>query len=403
MTEVARYQFFFNSSKGLTDISQDSFNYFKVYLNRNLQLTNPDNQFVLAVEKVSIPNCFAQFAAANLSSILPYRIYDPFGVVYIGSISILDGNYSVSDMGNIIANLLPVDIMTNVPAITNCTIEWAYDAPSNRFRMRVLGSLYFGNVWELILSPCPITVALGFDNENPQQVTSFMVNDPFLPGIYNVNMNPLSEIYVVSGTLSDNNAFQCFPSTAVLVEASVTSIVAVVQLDHPSSYYVYKDYYNPTKIPLDRQSIDTIDFDLRDYNGNPLYGNDQPWNITFSISEISNDAIRQLQLKTYINPLPPPIDQVNFLDRSQTQVSPVQSSLETLDSLRQKVNESLEKLRTDVQKRKNPTTSTTTVYESTIGTKNTTDSQSTIASTNTATAEQTSSNSDVSAKRQRES
>jgi hypothetical protein len=402
--EVARYQFFFNSSKGLTDVSQDSFNYFKVYLNRNLTLVNPDNHFELTIEKVSIPFCFSQFAFANLSSVLQYRIDDPLGSIYFGSISIPDGNYSVFDMGNTIANLLPADIMTNIPSITNCTIEWQYDPPTNRFRMKILGSLYLGNVWELILSPCPITVALGFDNQNPQQVTSFNVNDPFVTGIYNVNMNPIPEIYVVSSTLTDNNAFQCFPSNAVLVEASVTSIVAVVHLDHPAPYYIYKDFNNPIKIPLDRNSIDTIDFDLRDYDGNPLYGSDQSWNITFHISEISNDAVRQQQLKTFINPISPPIDQVDFLERKLTQASsPVQNTTDSLETLKQRVNESLEKLRTDVQKRKNPTTSVSTVYESSIGTKGPTNSQPTLTSSNSTTTEQTTPDLDVSAKRQRES
>jgi hypothetical protein len=82
MKEVARYQFFFNSFKGIAVDGNPSGAYFKVYLNRQLTLINPDNQFILAVEKVTIPVCFSQFTIDDLSSVLPFRLADSLGTFY---------------------------------------------------------------------------------------------------------------------------------------------------------------------------------------------------------------------------------------------------------------------------------------------------------------------------------
>jgi hypothetical protein len=399
MTEVARYQFYFNSTNAVLDVSQDSSCFFKVYLNRILSLTNPDNQFYLAVEKVTIPNCFKQFTSSNSSSTLGYAIYVSGSPVYTGSISIPNGNYSVSDMGSIVATLLPADIIANVPSITSCSITWVYNKNTNRFSMQLFGSLYGGLSWELVLSDCAITKALGFYNFNAQEAVSLTVNGASVQGFYNVNMNPVPEIYVVSNQLTDTNAVQCFPVDEFSVKTLITGIVAVVHLDHPASFYVYKDFVNPIKIPLDRTSIDMMDFDLRTYNNEPLYDLDQPWYITFSIVEMNMDTVRAQQLRTYINSIPPSIDQVNFLERNRIN----EETSQTLETLRQKLTNSLEQLRSNVQKRKSPSPVTTTLLESTTGTNSTTASGPTPSSANAGEAEQTSIDIDGSAKRQRQS
>lgn len=399
MTEVARYQFYFNSSKALLDVSQDSPCYFKVYLNRILSLSNPDNQFFLAVEKVTIPNCFNQFNSGNSSSVIEYTIYVSGSPVHIGSISIPDGNYSVSDMGTVISALLPAGIMANVPSITNCTITWVYDKITNRFKIQLLGSLYSGQPWQLILNQCAITTALGFNSTNDFNSITIDVNAAYLQGQYNVNMNPIPEIYVVSNQLTDTNAFQCFSDGQFRVDTQISGIVAVIQLNHPSPYYICKDFYNPTKIPLDRTSIDMMDFDLRTYNNEPLYGLDQSWYITFSIIEMNVDAVRSQQLRTFINSIPPPIDQVNFLERNRTN----EQTSQALETLKQKLTESIAQLRSNVQKRKSPSSATATLLESTTGTNSTTSSGSTLTSANAGEAEQTSTDIDGPAKRQRES
>jgi len=399
MTEVTRYQFYFNSSKALLDVSQDSPCYFKVYLNRILSLSNPDNQFFLAVEKVTIPNCFNQFNYNNSSSTLVYAVYVSGSSVHTGSISVPDGNYSVSDMGNVVAALLPADIMANVPSITNCTITWVYDKITNRFKLQLLGSLYTGLPWELILDQCAITTALGLNSINDTEAIVLNVNAAYFQGQYNVNMNPIPEIYVVSNQLTDTNAFQCFPDGEFRVDTQISGNVAVVQLNHPAPYYICKDYVNPTKIPLDRTSIDMMDFDLRTYNNEPLYGLDQPWHITFSIMEVNMDAIRAQQLRTYINSIPPPINQVNFLERNRIN----EETSQNLEDLKQRLTDSLDQLRRNVQKRKSPATTSTTILEDSPGTDNTTASGSAITPTSSGKTEQTPIDINGPAKRQRES
>lgn len=409
MTEITRYQFFFNSAKGILDI--ESFTYFKVFLNRILTLQNPNNQFVLAVEKVSIPYCFYQFNTEQGSSILPYQINVSGTSIYTGSISIPDGNYCVSDMGSTIASLLSANIMANVPSLTGVSIVWFYSPVTNRFSMKVTGSLYSGSAWDLILGYCPITRALGFYNILDADAVSFTVNQDFTAGMFSVNMNPISEIYITSN-LNDNDSNQCFPIDETRLQTQISDIVAVVHLERPSVYYIYKDFVNPIKIPLDRTSIDIIDFDLKDYNGNPLVGFDQSWNITFSISEVYvNKETREQTLKTFINSSTPvvPINQTNFLQRntvSQSLNQPATDSVTEidLDALRQRLDDSLQQLRANVQKRKSPATDTATIPQSEAGATTTTNpNQPTIATPDSGQTEQTTSDIDGPAKRQRES
>ena len=408
MKEVSRYQFFFNSFNGIAVDGDASGAYFKVLLNRQLTLINPDNQFVLSVEKVTIPVCFNQFTINNLSSVLPFRLRDALGDFYTGSISIPNGNYSISDMGNTISALLSAELNT-VPYMSNVSVNWTYSTITNRFRLQLIATYPATPPpvpFRLILSNCAITNAIGFTNYLDTVAPEIVANGPYTVGDYNVNMNPTPEIYIVSDTLTDSNAFQCFPIGTSGVQATATGIVAVIQLEHPSPYYICKEFTQPMLVPLDRMIIDTVDFDLRDYNGGILYDFDQPWSITFSITEYStSDVIRNENLRTFINTIPPPsISGVDFLGIKSETSETSDDTTETLQSISEKLSRSLEKLKSNVQKRKSPSTSTATVSEGTVGTTDTTPAnESTLTSTNARETEQTPIDIDGSAKRQRES
>jgi hypothetical protein len=397
MKEIARYQFFFNSFKGIAIDSNPSGAYFKVLLNRQLTLTNPDNSFVLTVEKVSIPVCFNQFALYDLSSVLPFRLNDSLGTFYTSTISIPNGNYSISDMGNTLASLLSADIDT-VAGMSNVVVNWAYSSTTNKFSIQLVAT--YPTAFNMVFTNCPITNAIGFTNFLDTTSPTIVNNGPFVSGDYNINMNPVPEIYVVSDMLSDSNSFQCFPIGSSGVETTATSIIATIQLEHSPPFYVFKEYTTPTPIPLDRTVIDFIDLDLRDYNGNILNDFDQPWFISFSITEYSNDSIRSENLRTFINVQPPvPLDTVEFLG-SKSEATDPSSDLITLQK---QLQDSLEKLKTNVQKRKSPATITATVSEGTTGTTDASSNESAPSSTNAGQTEQTTIDSNGSGKRQRES
>jgi hypothetical protein len=397
MKEVVRYQFFFNSFKGIAVDGNTSGAYFKVYLNRQLTLINPDNQFILAVEKVTIPVCFNQFTINDLSSVLPFRLRDAFTDFYTGSISIPNGNYSISDMGNTITSLLSTALNT-VPFMSGVSMNWTYNSITNRFSLQLIATYTVS--FTMTFTNCPITSAIGFTNYLDTTSPPITSNGPFVAGDYNVNMNPIPEIYVTSNILSDSNAFQCFPLGTSGVQTTAAAIVAVIQLEHSSPYYVCREFKDPTQVPLDNQIIDTIDFDLLDYNGNILYDFDQPWFITFSITEYANDGIRDENLRTFINVIPPPpIDRVDFLGVKSNETD----QANTLETLKQQLTQSLEKLKTNVQKRKSPPTATTQVYESSVGPSTASSSnEPTITSTNAGETEQTPTDVNGSTKRQRE-
>ena len=321
---------------------------------------------------------------------------DALGTFYTSTISIPDGNYSISDMGDTLASLLSTELNT-VPFMSGVTINWAFNTITNRFSLELIATYVVP--FNLVFTNCPIVTAIGFTNYLDVAPPVIVANGPFVAGDYNVNMNPIPEIYVVSDALSDSNSFQCFPIGQSSVQTTASGIVAVVQLEHSSPYYVCKEFTRPTLIPLDRLIIDTIDFDLRDYNGNILYDFDQPWFITFSITEMNMDTARAQQLRTFINSVPPSIDQVNFLERNRIN----EETSQTLETLKQKLTDSLAQLRSNVQKRKTPSPDTTTILESTTGTNSTTYSSPTPSSANAGEAEQTSIDVDGSAKRQRQS
>ena len=401
MKTVARYQFFFNSFKGIALDGNSSGAYFKVLLNRQLTLTNPDNQFVLTVEKVTIPVCFNQFTLDDLSSVLPFTLTDALGTFYSSTISIPNGNYSISDMGNTLASLLSAELNT-VPSMSGVSINWTFSSITNRFSLQLIAT--YPVPFNLVFTNCPIVTAVGFTNYLDTVPPPIIANGPFVAGDYNVNMNPIPEIYVVSDSLSDSNSFQCFPLGQTGVQTTASGIVAVIQLEHSSPYYVCKEYINPTQIPLDRLIIDTIDFDLRDYNGNILYDFDQPWFITFSITEYHNDALRSENLRTYINVVPPvPLSEVGILGTKSESPEILEESNTKLDSLKQQLNSSLEKLKTHVQKRKAASTLPATVYEGSTRTVNTFANEPTITPANARETEQTTTDIDSSPKRQRES
>lgn len=398
MKEVVRYQFFFNSFKGIAVDGNPSGAYFKVYLNRQLTLINPDNQFILAVEKLTIPVCFNQFTINDLSSVVPFRLVDSLGTFYTATVSIPNGNYSISDMGNTLTSLLSAELNT-VPFMSAVSMKWMYNTVTNRFSLQLIAT--YTVPFSMTFTNCAVSSAIGFTNYTDTTAPSIIANGPFVVGDYNVNMNPVPEIYVTSDTLSDSNSFQCIPVGLNGVETTAANIVAVIQLDHSSPYYVYKDFKNPIMVPLDRSIIDTIDFDLRDYNGNILYGFDQPWFITFSITEYTNDGIRDENLRTFINVIPPaPIDRVDFLGVKSPEET---QQTNTLETLKEQLTQSLKKLKSNVQKRKSPSTATAEVYESPVESSTTsTTNESAITSPNAGETEQTTIDSNGSAKRQRE-
>ena len=396
MKEVARYQFFFNSFKGIALDDNPSGAYFKVLLNRQLTLTNPDNQFVLTVEKVTIPVCFNQFALYDLSSVLPFRLHDSLGSFYSSSISIPNGNYSISDMGNTLAALLSANL-NDVPSMSNVSINWRYNHVTNKFSLQLIAD--YVTAFDMRFTTCAITTAIGFTNLLDTTSPIIINNGPFVSGDYNINMNPIPEIYVVSDTLSDSNSFQCNPVGFTGVQTTATGIIAAIQLKHSPPFYVSKEFTMPTAIPLDRTIIDFIDLDLRDYNGNILHDFDQPWFINFSITEYNNDTVRAENLRTYINVQPTaPLSTVGFLgSTTEATEQPVD-----LVPLQKQLQESLAKLKTHVQKRKSTASIATTVSEGATGTVSTSGNDSTSASSNAGETEQTAIDLNA-AKRQRES
>jgi hypothetical protein len=395
--EVARYQFYFRSDQGID--SPDSPTYFKTYMTNTLTLKNPDNHFVLKVQQLSIPVTYYQFNVANQSSILRYSVLLGTSILHIGSITIPDGNYNVSQMGDQLTSMLAQSILAGVPSITACDIFWTYDSISNKFGMRFVGNLISGVAWQVYLSGDTILNALGFNYLS----ADWTVNDPYYYGYKQVNMFPLSQLYVVSDTLSDDESFQNFDDNTHQGLATHSSIIAVAQITCPVYTFFHYEFKNPIPVKIDRTSIEFLDFDLTDFFGKPLQGLTEPWNITFEIAEINTDAERRQTLRTFINEPPVPLRSVAFLEnRSKNIDLNIANAGNQLELLKQQVNTSLENIRSDVQKRKVTDSSDGEIYQSISGTQTGTYYEPTIGSTVTGETKQATTDFDRSPKRQRE-
>lgn len=397
--EVARYQFYFQSDQGMSDSSSSA--YFKTYMANQLTLLNPDNHFVLKVQQLTIPLSFYQFNAANQSSIVQYSIVLASSTLYTGSITVPDGNYSVCQMADRLTALLAQGILANVPSITSCYVYWKYDPIANKFALRFVGNLIGGVAWQVYLSGDSILNALGYNFTS----ASWTVNDPWYYGYKQVNMNPLSQIYVVSNTLSDSETFQNFDDAAHNSLATHSGIVAVAQIKCPMYTYYSYEFKNPIPVMLDRTTVDFLDFDLTDFFGNALQGLTEPWNITFSITEMNTDLERAQQLRTFINSTQPqPLHTISFLEnRSKNIDLNIANAGNKLELLKQQVYSSLQNLKSDVQKRKTPESPDGTIYQGASGKQSTSYYEPTLGSTNARETEQTTSDFDRSPKRQRES
>lgn len=397
--EVARYQFYFQSDQGISDSSSSA--YFKTYMANQLTLLNPDNHFVLKVQQLTIPLSFYQFNAANQSSIVQYSIVLASSTLYTGSITVPDGNYSVCQMADRLTALLAQGILANVPSITSCYVYWKYDPIANKFALRFVGNLIGGVAWQVYLSGDSILNALGYNFTS----VDWTVNDPWYYAYKQVNMNPLSQIYVVSNTLSDSESFQNFDDAAHNSLATHSGIVAVAQIKCPMYTYYSYEFKNPIPVVLDRTTVDFLDFDLTDFFGNALQGLTEPWNITFSITEMNTDLERAQQLRTFINSTqPPPLHTISFLEnRSKNIDLNIANAGNKLELLKQQVYSSLQNLKTDVQKRKTPESPDGTIYQGASGKQSTSYYEPALGSTNARETEQTTSDFDRSPKRQRES
>lgn len=400
--EVAKYQFYFRSDQGITASSSFgvSDTYFKTYMANVLTLQNPDNHFELRVQKLTIPVSYYRFNAINGSSILQYSVVLGPSTLYTGSITLPDGNYSLCQMADKLSTLLAQNILANVPSITICDIYWKYDTISNKFGMRFAGNLIGGVAWQIFLSGDTIINALGYTFLN----ADWTVNDPLVYGSKQVNMYPLSEIYVVSDSLSDAESFQNFEDNTHNSLATHSGIVAVAQITCPMYTYYNYEFKNPISVVMDRTTIDFLDFDLTDYFGNPLIGMTDPWNITFEIVEINMDVERSQSLRTFINePAPVPLHTVAFLEnRSKNIDLNIANAGNQLELLKQQVSSSLQNLKSDVQKRENPASSDGEVYQSIPRTQTATYFEPTLTSSSTGETKQTTTDFDRAPKRQRE-
>jgi hypothetical protein len=354
---VQTYHFYYQSNQanynGLNDSPPTA--YCRFVLNKILTLPSRKYGFVITVNRVNIPYCFQQYNTEYGTNIVSFQLYDASTDVgfYASSVVIPDGNYTVQEMMTVLAPLISANI--HAGTTLNNTIDWIYDATTNRLGIKITGQKYLGNEWYIYFLPGVIPINLGI-----AELDTFISNNTFYSyGTKSVNMNYMQNIYMVSDAYSDMNAY-----AAAKQQSTDSNIIAVIPINKPPNELLEFEFRHPIRIPLDLDVINQFDFQLTDYNGRPLVSFDLPWSFHFSI-----DLVKVSQE----DKLPPPMYPIPTLESTSffMPTEPIPESTPELDNqnlldLSEQIKESLLALKSNVQKRKSPPNQTTTVSESRV-------------------------------------
>lgn len=267
-----RYQFFCN--KNQAEIQSRLSPYCEFKLKQKLTVTNSEYVFQISVNRVSIPLQFYQFNVNNNKLNWTIIAAIPISLLNLqGTIVITPGNYTLSEfITELNIKTLP-SLQLQSGLFTSATWTFNFNSITNKAEYKLATNI---GICTIEFSPCVISSALGFDAAWAITCNSLS----FLQAPFTVNMIPISNVYVVSQTLSDNTSFEALGG-----QIDYSQVLATVPLDYLNIHYCSVEFNNPIKIKLTNDTISSLDFSLQDSSGFEL-SCDQPWSLQFTIEEI---------------------------------------------------------------------------------------------------------------------
>lgn len=272
-----RYQFFCNKNQAEIQSRQSPYCEFK--LKQKLTVTNPEYVFQISVNRVSIPLQFYQFNVNNNRLNWTIIAAIPISLLNLqGTIIITPGNYTLSELITELNTKTLPSLQSQSGLFTSATWSFNFNSITNKAEYKLATNI---GICTIEFSPCVISSALGFDN-----AWSIICNSSvFLQAPFTVNMVPISNVYVVSESLSDNTSFEALGG-----QIDYSQVLATVPLDYLNIHYCSVEFNNPIKIKLTIDTISSLDFSLQDSSGFEL-SCDQPWSLQFTIEEVHSPSI----------------------------------------------------------------------------------------------------------------
>lgn len=284
MTEINRYHIFVNSA--LRSVTSQSSSNFTINVNPPLIKTNPYHYFTAQIVSVEIPYSWTQINSTNNTLQIVYQ-----GVYY--NLTLTPGNYTVlnliveyqtelykaigtpawkdSTSYNQNTGIINFSI-TGLPALSTSTYAIGINFPANPFLGRMFGCLGAGN----------IVYGYGSISGTYQYINCY--------GSTNVNVNPVSSIYIRSSNLkqikNQENLVSGFP-------ADPSDILCKLQVYTPPKTWVFYNGELGLSARVTNPIIDKLDIYLSDNSSFSLNLNNNDW--TFRITFIEYEPIEITQ------------------------------------------------------------------------------------------------------------
>jgi hypothetical protein len=316
-TIVNKYHLYLKSSQRTSGTNEDAY----YSLRRMLFKSNPFNVFEVSVVQANIPYSFFNITNTN-GSYNSMRWYLARGGSYpsttyvFGSpsnprtVTIRNGNYTISTLITTIQQGILGDLITNYPAYSNPSFTWTYNRDTLHIQFVLTGTDGIPTTFYFMPSSVidgglafnmGITSLLnfGYNATNVSQPTQIENNVTLVGGISQsaINVAPITSVLIRSNTLKQNRSFEF-----VAVTDDVSDILVRVPVQTVGTTFI--QFSNEAKIAnrIKNDFIDTINLyltDNRSYDPISLAG--LPWMCVLEILEIethtskANEAYQMLR------------------------------------------------------------------------------------------------------------
>lgn len=276
MTEINRYHIFVSTE--LRTPGSKSSSDFSISVNPPLVLTHPNHYFVAQIVSVEIPYSWLQVNSGNNTLEILYAVDGGAFTTY--TITLTPGNYNVntlmSALGSAIDAVIPVHTWKHnyvynqdtgkitfgiKDALAYSSVAIAINFPGNSFLARMFGCLAQGNV------------VYGYSSLTYQNVT----------GTTNVNVNPVSSIYIRSTNLKQIKNQE----NLVLGHGQDPSdILCKLQIFTPARSWVFYNGELGLSAKISNPIIDKLDIYLSDNYSFDLDMMNNDWTFRISFYEM---------------------------------------------------------------------------------------------------------------------
>jgi len=281
MTEINRYHIFVNTA--LRSKSSDSTSNFSIQVNPPFVKSHPENYFTAQIVSVEIPYAWNQINSTNNKLPITYR-----GVNY--TITISDGNYNV----NSLLTELKDRIFKTIPSY-NWQDNTLYLQNTSQLLFQIAGKdgvpttmiyKFSQNAFLGKIFGCLTDKSFGYDSSN---VSNIALSDT------NVNVNPISSIYIRSSNLKQIKNQENLVSGYA---QDPSDILCKLQVYTPPKTWIFYNGELGLSARLTNPIIDKLDIYLSDNSSFALDLKNNDWTFRITFVEYEPKQITDAYTKT---------------------------------------------------------------------------------------------------------